>query len=601
MTGVDATRAEEPTDRMTAALRGVLVRFPLAAAGVVAWTAWALWFIARDGGDMLRDPASPTVFLAALAFVGWDAATRLRAERLAHSPRRHWAAKLGGLALTLPALLTGPAGPEILFLAAALVLLVFVAAGPADDGAFWGAGATLVSRMVLAFCVALLLFLGLVLLLVGIDLLIRGMDETMPQASFVLCSCLVAPLFTMATLPAADRMQPAGAERRLLIFLGAAIAVPLCTAYLLLVYVQVARFALGGGIPANATGWLVSAFGTLGIVTWLLVAGCAETGRWRHVRLYRRFFFPALVVPAGVLAYAVQERVAAFGWTPERVALAAVTVWFALSILWWLTRRWTGQGIRAVPALLLLVLATVAVGPLSMTSVADRSQTARLERALDHAGLLVDGRFVPPAAALAPKALAPVAGPLQGLSDLRGEEGVLPFADPAGTPLTVWRLAAALDIGLRRADAVRHLANVDFASPLADGVALPPGAARMQWIRLAAIEGADAGKSPTATLDMGNGRTAAFRLDPAGRALHVDLGGGEVRITAAEMIGTEAVTEADDGKGGHRDLPQRMVRLSGPHGAVDIHLNSARLERRGRDPARLTGIELLAVAAPSDR
>lgn len=602
MTGVDATRVEEPTDRMTAALRGVLARFPLAAAGAVTWTAWALWFIARDGGNMLRDPVSRTVFLAALACVGWDAATRLLAERLALSPRRHWATKLGGLALTLPALLTGPAGPEILFLAAALILLIFVAAGPADDGAFWGAGATLVSRMALAFGVALLLFLGLALLLAGIDILIGSLGDTMPAVTFVLCSCLVAPLFTMATLPTTDRMQPAGAERRLFVFLGAAIAVPLCTAYLLLVYVQVARFALGGGLPANGTGWFVSVFGTLGIVTWLLAAGCMETGRWWHVRLYRRFFFPALVVPAGVLAYAVQERVVAFGWTPERVALAAVTVWFALSILWWLTRRWTGQGIRAVPALLLLVLATATVGPLSMTSVADRSQTARLEQALARAGLLVGGRFVPPREALAPEALAPVAGPLLGLSDLRGTESALPVVESdTRTPLTVGRLAAVLGIGLRQVDMTPPLTRFDFASPLADGIVLPPEAIRIQWIRLAAVEGTDAGTSPTATLDMGNGRTAAFRLDPADRALLVDLGDGEVRVTAAEMIGTEAVTEADTGKGGHLDLPQRTVRLSGPHGAVDIHLDSARLEQRGQDPARLTGIELLVVAAPSER
>lgn len=441
-------------DRVVKSIGSTARRFPIAFAGVLGLAGWSLWTVVFGSVPSFSDAAFlSTLMLVVLCLVSWDVSTRMVSEERNLSGHVQWALKLGGAAATLVAIWFGPTNGEGLFLGLGLVLLVVAAGGSrslADDQRLWDANAALVLRVGVILVMAVLLFLGLVLLLQGARALItasgdHGMSYTLERA-FFLSFFVFAPVAMLMAGSGPERPQFSKLEVRLLTFLTAVVAVPLCIAYLLLVYGQAGLFLLRGEIPANATGRFVSIFGTLGIVTWMLAAGCREAGRWLHVRLYVRHFFPALVISTVVLAYALHLRLAAFGWTPGRVALASIILWFALSIAGWFVRHLTSLGMRSIPIILAMICAVSSFSPLSLTAIAERSQTARLEAALQGAGLLQAGRLPDQMKPVAADAVNLIAPPLYLLSDVRGKRHVLPWTNGKGEKVTVAQLADAGDI-----------------------------------------------------------------------------------------------------------------------------------------------------------
>lgn len=585
--------AGEPyrTDRFLQAAADLVRRFPVALVGVLLWTGFTLAdaHLGEIYGEAMR-AAERHILIAAFALFAWGTAGRLMAERGGWSSVRTWAVMLGGAVGTYAAAIVGGTeGHEMLLLAAALALLIVTAAGPGRagfDGRFWTANAAIVVHAGIAMAAALLLLGGTMLLLVGVkQLLGLDIDEWAFENTAILCVLGFGPALALAALPQADDPAPLGAtELRVLTFLSAGIAVPLCTAYLLLVYAQFGRFLLAGSVPANETGWLVSLFGTAGIVTWMMATGNGETGRWPHVALYRRLFFPTLAVPAGVLAYALYLRVAAYGWTPERTVLGLVVVWFALSILWWATRRWTGLGMRALVVILAAGSAITSIGPLSLSAVTVRSQLGRLETALADAGLLRDGVLTIPAQGSGLADIGKVASPLEAIRQAAGGEYELPWPG-AGT---VADLAQATGADLQPAPMGRDLVQYGYIPPFQPGLEVPEGTRFARTIWLDTQAGNAAILSAAYPVDI--------RLAADGNSLLVDLGGAEAeRIGVGELTGRPTVPdERGEAASSH------PVTRSGPAGTITFYpLSAEALAGEDGDTPQLRTIELLVLFAPS--
>jgi len=102
MTGVDATGdrrgldgdgppAQERVDRVLAALLTAIRRFPLASLGILLWAGWALWLVHANDYSVGLEGVTARVFIACLALIGWDAGTRLLAERTGMAAGRRMA------------------------------------------------------------------------------------------------------------------------------------------------------------------------------------------------------------------------------------------------------------------------------------------------------------------------------------------------------------------------------------------------------------------------------------------------------------------------------------------------------------------------------
>lgn len=359
-------------------------RFPIALAGVLGLAGWSLWIgIFDPASGLMNLPFLLDFLLVILCLVSWDISTRLLSEERKLSNDVHWTLKLGGTVATMAVLWNIPAIGEKLFLGLGLVLLVVIAGGSRrldSDQWLWDANVALFLRIGSILLLAAPVFVSIMLIEKGIlDVFFSSKSRSMHAGlgAFLISLFVFIPISSLFSFPSAGRLPFSGQEVRVVTFLTATIFVPLCVGYLVLIYIQAVFFLFRGEIPANATRWLFSIYGVFGIVTWMLAAGCRTVGCWRHVEFYVRYFFPALVIPVVVLVYALHLRVAAYGWTPGRVALAGITLWFVASIAWWLVRRHTGLGMRAIPVILLAICAMSACGPLSLTAVTERSQIAR--------------------------------------------------------------------------------------------------------------------------------------------------------------------------------------------------------------------------------
>ncbi|QJE72558.1 DUF4153 domain-containing protein [Aerophototrophica crusticola] len=364
---------------------GLIRRFPvpLLVAGVSLVANVWMGLKRQSLGDEPFDPAVLACFFVATA------CTAFGERRGPGDATRHGLA-LGGAALTFAlGTLGGLAEVELgLLLVASLLSAAIAVAGPGKEGdavtrnanarAWVGAGLGILIGV--ATLLAFFALAGALKVLFGVK--VQGIIP-------YYVSCFVAQAVALAGIPRpdqdADPFEP-GALRLAIVWL----LVPLAGAYVLLVHLYALLIPIRGAVPNGEIGMLAGALGVVGLAAWL-AAHAPDQGRPRHVRLFLRLFFPGLVLPTGLLAFAVYERVAAHGWTADRVTLALAAFCFALSIGWWVARHRFDLGTRSLLGIGCAVLLLGTVGPLSAGALTGRSQVVRLEAELAQAGVLVGG------------------------------------------------------------------------------------------------------------------------------------------------------------------------------------------------------------------
>ncbi|MFC3230725.1 DUF4153 domain-containing protein [Marinibaculum pumilum] len=373
---------------------------------------------------------------AALAAGIWCAATgpflaglRLLAEGRGWGSARHAAAGLAGavllalwawndLGLDFSAWL---AAFRFLLPAAALLWALVLAPGlapgsvagpaaePVDSAAarFWHGTRRALGAFAAAAVIVLVLAAGLNGALLGfVSLLDLPVSELVFADLWVVAGLLLLPCGWLALL------SPPGAVGTtamppVLAFAIDLVLVPLALIYLAILYVYLALAVVSWELPEGLTAGLVAAYAAAGTAVWLVAAAPGHDGG-RHVRLFRRLFFPALLPPLALLAAALQIRVADYGVTEPRYLIGLLALWLlgaALAQFIPIPAAWRrsadarpGRGrLAAVPAFLCLLLLLASFGPWSASAVSQASQMSRLQAALTDAGLLRDGAPAAPA------------------------------------------------------------------------------------------------------------------------------------------------------------------------------------------------------------
>ncbi len=167
------------------------------------------------------------------------------------------------------------------------------------------------------------------------------------------------------------------------------ILIPVTAIYMLILYAYGAKVLIEWELPRGWIGNLSLWFSVIGVFTYLLNYLNPRFGEKTFVRLFIKYFWLILIVPAILLVVSLSRRISEYGVTEERYILAMITSWIVLMILLYGIMRW--RSLKWLPlSLSLFAFVGLFGGPLSMFGCTLRSQQDRLKALLDESGLLSD-------------------------------------------------------------------------------------------------------------------------------------------------------------------------------------------------------------------
>ncbi len=286
--------------------------------------------------------------------------------------------------------------PAMAFLFAGFVFLIMATpyrAGESGNAALWEFNRVALTGVIFGFTVAVILGAGLNAVLLALEELF-GIDvpHKLNSDIWIVCFCLVWPWRALSSMPPGFDVPEGDYCPRWIGFIARYVYVPLASVYLLILYAFAVKIGIEWELPKGQIAWLVCWFALVGVATKLTIYPLRESGN-PLLRLFDRCFFPALFLPAGLLAIAVEVRVDAYGLTEERYLLILLTVWlFVLAILF----SFGGRRLVIAPLLLGVLLTLASVGPWGAVETSIRSQIERLESVLAENGYLTKDGLVRP-------------------------------------------------------------------------------------------------------------------------------------------------------------------------------------------------------------
>lgn len=207
---------------------------------------------------------------------------------------------------------------------------------------------------------------------------------------------LLAPWLALAGIPRSFATPETTEEQPLvprpIAFLSSYILIPLAIGYFAILYAFMVKIAVLWELPKGEVAILIMGYAGFGVAAHLIAYPLRETGAW-HVRKFHRWFYPALILPAGLLALAIGVRVEAYGITEDRYLVMAFAAWLLLLAPFMTLRPATG--LKAAPLSLAVLLALGSFGPWGAEELSKNSQMARLVEVLTRNDILRDGRIIP--------------------------------------------------------------------------------------------------------------------------------------------------------------------------------------------------------------
>ena len=265
----------------------------------------------------------------------------------------------------------------------AIPLVPYVARS--DDRRFWTFTLWTFVGVTLAFLSVLLFILGLSAILEMTRFLLNvGVGLNTYKHIYVAALTLVGPLFALGRIPRDyDDVILVGAEDKLasgIRLLVDWLAAPMALVAALVLHLYAAKILLLGEVPKNEIGWIVTSYAVFVLALRIAAEPFLGDGAVA-TKFFGRLWAIVLVVPAALLVYAASIRILGEGVTLERYYLSLGTLACVLVILVQVVPRARGD-IRWMAGIPLALLAVSCFGPWGVAGTVGRSQTARLEAAL---------------------------------------------------------------------------------------------------------------------------------------------------------------------------------------------------------------------------
>ncbi|MEN3793324.1 hypothetical protein [Fulvimarina sp. MAC3] len=251
-----------------------------------------------------------------------------------------------------------------------------------DGLTFWTFAAKMIVGGAFAFAAVIIFVTGVLAIIYMIGFLFEfEIEGSIDTHIFITALTLVGPWFVLGQIPKAfdDRIVVTDEDHsvRAIALLAGWVSAPLALVAALVLYLYGAKIIVTGDVPKGEIGWIVSVFALL-TVSLRIAAEPIEASGGAALRLFCRIWPWTLVLPLGLLAYAVWLRIDAEGLTVSRYYLALGGISAGMIALVGLIsgRRLDIRWLVAIPAALCLMSS---FGPQGVAQSVGRSQTDRLQ------------------------------------------------------------------------------------------------------------------------------------------------------------------------------------------------------------------------------
>lgn len=366
--------------------RATFLRFPLT---VFLAVLTSVGFTILIQADVFEAHPMGRVSLVAMLGISLSFAIQLRAEYAGWTGGKRW------LAIGLPLVLliaygaTLPSGVELIatdsyhmyrFVMLFITSHLLVAFLPTRAG-FWRFNKSLFLRILLGALYSQVLQIALSIAIISLDTLFNlNIDPKTYGYMLVWVAFTFNTLFFLSGIPKREELEaPAPFPTGLRVF-AQYLLIPIVLLYGLILYAYLGKIIVQWSWPEGWVTWLVIGYSIVGIFAFLLVHPLLDDSENPWVRIFSKFYYPALLPLSVLQMLAVWERISAYGITENRY-LAMVTGIWLISVIVVLIRSHATQ-IRYIPISLAGVILVIMIGPWGMFSVSKTSQQAQLEQVL---------------------------------------------------------------------------------------------------------------------------------------------------------------------------------------------------------------------------
>lgn len=245
-----------------------------------------------------------------------------------------------------------------------------------------------------ALLASLMLGAGISLILISVGYLFElTISPKLYADTWILSMGLLFPIYIFANLSREfdfDEEECSGFPQGIS-FITNYILAPLMLAYMAILYAYFIKIILQWELPRGNLGWMITTFGSIGILTKLIAYPIRDKGT-RLLSLFDRYFYYALLVPIILLALAIGVRINQYGVTEQRYMVVLVGIWFTIVSLATVIKR-AQFHIKYVPMVLALLSLFATFGPWGVAEVSFNSQISRFESLLLKNQLLINGRL----------------------------------------------------------------------------------------------------------------------------------------------------------------------------------------------------------------
>ncbi len=372
-------------------IRATFLRFPLT---VLLAVLTSVSFTILIHADVFEAHPMGRVALVAMLGISLSFAVQLRAEYAGWTGGKRWLAILLPIALLIAYGATLPSGVELIandsyhFYRFAMLFITshLIVAFLPMHAKFWRFNQSLFLRILLGALYSLVLQLALSIAIVSLDTLFNlNISPKTYGYMLVWVAFTFNTLFFLSGVPTRDELEaPAAFPTGLKVF-SQYLLIPIVLLYGLILYAYLGKIIFQWSWPEGWVTWLVICYSIVGIFAFLLVHPLLDDSENPWVRLFSKFYYPALLPLSVLQMLAVWERISAYGITENRY-LAFVTGLWLISVIVVLIRS-RARHIRYIPISLAVVILVIMVGPWGMFSVSKSSQKAQLVQVLTDAGI----------------------------------------------------------------------------------------------------------------------------------------------------------------------------------------------------------------------
>jgi len=263
-----------------------------------------------------------------------------------------------------------------------------------NDIPFWNFSRDSFIEMIIAFVFSNVLFAGLSLAILSLDKLFTiQINKEIYTHLAVICYVIFAPVYFLSNIPTEleKRNQEISFNKIIKIF-GLYILLPILAAYTLILYVYLFRIIIKWELPNGWVSTLVSVLGMVGLLCIIILYPLRRIKENKVVDIFSRYF-PVLLFPLLVLmSVGIFRRIGDYGLTINRSYVFILNSWLYLISFYLLLCQ--SKHVKWIVISFAMIAFLSSAGPWSVFSITKHSLSIQLEKQLNEAHLLTNGKII---------------------------------------------------------------------------------------------------------------------------------------------------------------------------------------------------------------